>query len=69
MQAVSEDHAKNMAAMTLAKPPEPLSLEDTTHRREKQKQFKCDWTYYETGRANTSGTFIKCNWLGRPGYV
>ena len=47
-QEVSEDHAENMAAMTLAKPPEPLSLEDTTHRGEKWKQFKRDWTYYET---------------------
>ena len=26
MQAVSEDHAENMAAMTLAKPPEPLII-------------------------------------------
>ena len=42
------DHAENMAAMSLAKPPELLSLKDTTHWGKKWKQFKCDWTYYET---------------------
>ena len=48
MQEVAEDHVQVMAAITLAKPPEPLSLEDASHRGEKWKQFKCDWTYYET---------------------
>jgi len=47
-QEVSVDHVQNMVAITLAKPPQPLSLEDTTHRGEKWKQFKQDWTYCET---------------------
>ena len=32
---------------TLAKPPDPLNLEDRTHRGNNWRQFKCDWTYYE----------------------
>ena len=31
----------------LAEPPEPLNLEDRSHRGENWKQFKRDWTYYE----------------------
>ena len=37
-----------MTAMPSAKPPEPLNLEDTAHRGDNWKQFKRDWTYYET---------------------
>ena len=37
-----------MAAAPLAKPPDPLNLNDTTHRGDNWKQFKRDWTYYET---------------------
>ena len=47
-QEVSEDHAENMAAMILVKPPEPLSLEDTTHQGEKLIQSKCDWTLWDS---------------------
>ena len=36
-----------MASQPLAKPPEPLSLEDRTRQGDKWKQFKRDWTYYE----------------------
>ena len=36
-----------MAVSTLAKPPEPLHLEDRTHRGENWKQFKRNWTYYK----------------------
>ena len=36
-----------MASQPLAKPPEPLSLEDRMRRGDKWKQFKRDWTYYE----------------------
>ena len=36
-----------MAAQTIAKPPEPLSLEDISCRGENWKQFKRDWTFYE----------------------
>jgi len=36
-----------MAMSTLAKPPEPLNLEDRTHRGENWKRFKRDWSYYE----------------------
>ena len=36
-----------MAMHSLAKPPEPLNLEDRTYRGENWKQFKRDWTYYE----------------------
>ena len=31
----------------LAKPPEPLNLEDRTHRGENWRRFKRDWFYYE----------------------
>ena len=37
-----------MAVVPLAKAPEPLNLVDTTHRGDNWKQFKRDWTYYET---------------------
>ena len=36
-----------MAMSTLAKPPEPLNLEDRTHRGENWRRFKRDWFYYE----------------------
>lgn len=36
-----------MATQQLAKAPEPLNLEDRTHREEYWKQFRRDWTYYE----------------------
>ena len=36
-----------MAMSTLAKPPDPLNLEDRTHRGENWKRFKRDWSYYE----------------------
>ena len=36
-----------MAISMLAKPPEPLNLEDRTLRGENREQFKRDWTYYE----------------------
>ena len=36
-----------MATRQLAKPPEPLNLEDQTHRGEYWKQFRRDWTYYK----------------------
>ena len=36
-----------MAMSTLAKPPEPLNLEDRTHRGDNWKRFKRDWSYYE----------------------
>ena len=36
-----------MATQQLAKPPEPLNIEDPTHRGEQWKQFNIDWTYYE----------------------
>ena len=35
-------------AKSLAKPPEPLNLEDRTWRGDNWKQFKRDWSYYET---------------------
>ena len=47
IQQDSVSHVYNMAAAPLAKPPEPLNLDDTTHRGDNWKQFKCDWTYYE----------------------
>ena len=34
-----------MATQQLAKAPEPLNLEDRTHRGEYWKQFRRDWTY------------------------
>ena len=37
-----------MASQTLAKPPEPLNLEDTTRQGNHWRQFKRNWTYYET---------------------
>ena len=37
-----------MATQKLAKPPDSLSLEDRTHRGDNWKQFKREWTYYET---------------------
>lgn len=36
-----------MAMLTLAKSPDPLNLEDRTHRGDNWRQFKRDWTYYE----------------------
>ena len=36
-----------MAMSILAKPPEPLNLEDRTHRGENWRRFKRDWFYYE----------------------
>ena len=36
-----------MAMSTLAKPPEPLNLEDRTHRGENWRRFKRDWFYCE----------------------
>ena len=36
-----------MTMSTLAKPPDPLNLEDRTHRGENWKCFKRDWSYYE----------------------
>ena len=35
-------------AKSLAKPPEPLYLEDRSRQGDNWKQFKRDWTYYET---------------------
>ena len=35
-------------ARSVAKPPEPLNLEDRTRRGDNWKQFKRDWLYYET---------------------
>ena len=35
-------------ARSVAKPPEPLNLEDRTRRGDNWKQFKRDWSYYET---------------------
>ena len=37
-----------MAAVPIAKPPEPLNLEDTAHRGDNWRHFKRDWMYYET---------------------
>jgi len=37
-----------MATHPLAKPPEPLSLEDRTRQGDNWKQFKREWTYCET---------------------
>lgn len=36
-----------MATSMLVKPPEPLNLEERTHRGENWKRFKWDWSYYE----------------------
>ena len=33
---------------SLAKPPEPLNLEDRSRRGDNWNQFKRDWLYYET---------------------
>ena len=35
-------------AKSLAKPPDPLDLVDSTRRGDNWKQFKRDWSYYET---------------------
>ena len=37
-----------MATQPLANPPDSLSLEDRTRRGDNWKQFKREWTYYET---------------------
>ena len=37
-----------MATQPLAKPPNSLSLEDRIRRGDNWKQFKREWTYYET---------------------
>ena len=42
------NHAYNMAAITIAKPPELLNLLDTTHRSDNWKYSKRDWMYYKT---------------------
>ena len=36
-----------MAMSTLAKPSEPLNLEDRMHRGKNWWRLKCDWFYYE----------------------
>ena len=38
----------NMSTIPIAKPPEPLNLEDAAHRGDNWKHFKRDWKYYET---------------------
>ena len=36
-----------MTQRIIAKPPEPLNLEDKSHRGENWRQFKRDWHFYE----------------------
>ena len=36
-----------MVMSMLAKPPDPLNLEDRTHHGENWKCFKQDWSYYK----------------------
>ena len=60
-----------VATHSLAKPPEPLNLEDRTHRGENWKQFKRDWTYEVATKIDKEGGPVRVahllNVIGRYG--
>ena len=41
------EHATAPQFERMAKPPDPLNLEDLTHRGENWRRFAQDWTIYE----------------------
>ena len=53
-----------MASQPLAKPPEPLCLEDRTRRGDNWKQFKRDWIYYEiAAKINKEDGTVRVSYL------